>query len=673
MKIEPANRWRHLTLNLLLVLLAGWRSAAAQTTTTLVPSSYTTTHGTDGGQPVSNIQVRDESGNTNEWSKYVEFQGQATHYAGYRTYSLPGSINPSCVRAMQVQVNYRGPAKTNQGWTWQIFDWAHNAWVKIGDNSQALDWGAWKVLAFNVGGVLTNYIRADGAISLSLFSSSAVDNVDIDYEALVVKSGEGPPPGASFYVATTGNDSNPGTQAQPWRTIQHAAATVGPGSTVYVRGGVYNEKVNVTVSGSASGGYITFQSYPGEQATLDGTGLTAQSPDGFPVGLFQVKDRSYVVVQNFELKSFIGSSSSTFPAGIYVGSTGDHIQIRNNKVHNIQGSTNGLFDAHGIAVYGTSAPASINDVTIDGNEVYSNRLGQSESVVLNGNVQFWSITNNAIHDNDNIGIDIIGFEGKSPDPAFDQARDGSIATNLIYNINDNNNPAYPPQDNSANGVYVDGGTRVVVERNIIHHCNIGLEVASERQGRTSSYVTARSNLIYLSTGPGVSIGGYSRSVGSTDHVSIVNNTLFENDSLQTRSGELQIQFFPSVGVSNNIFENNIVYANSQGRLVSDRFRNPVVALDYNLYFAPAGNPVWLWSRVIHTSLAEFENTTEEDEHSKYHDPEFVNTAKRDFHVLPTSPAVNAGNNLGPGVIGTLDLDGHPRVQGGNVDIGAYEQ
>jgi hypothetical protein len=29
---------------------------------------------------------------------------------------------------------------------------------------------------------------------------------------------------SSFYASTTGDDSNPGTQTAPWRTVQHAAA-----------------------------------------------------------------------------------------------------------------------------------------------------------------------------------------------------------------------------------------------------------------------------------------------------------------------------------------------------------------------------------------------------------------------------------------------------------------
>ena len=51
-------------------------------------------------------------------------------------------------------------------------------------------------------------------------------------------------PNSSFYVSTTGNDSNPGTQAAPWRTVQHAADTARAGSTVNVRGGVYEELVS---------------------------------------------------------------------------------------------------------------------------------------------------------------------------------------------------------------------------------------------------------------------------------------------------------------------------------------------------------------------------------------------------------------------------------------------
>ena len=62
------------------------------------------------------------------------------------------------------------------------------------------------------------------------------------------------------------------------------------------------------------------------------------------------------------------------------------------------------------------------------------KTGSSESLVVNGNVTNSRITNNIVHDNNNIGIDVIGFERTAPDPAVDQARDGVVSGNLVYNI-----------------------------------------------------------------------------------------------------------------------------------------------------------------------------------------------------------------------------------------------
>ena len=42
----------------------------------------------------------------------------------------------------------------------------------------------------------------------------------------------------TYYVALTGSDTNPGTQAAPWRTIQKAANTLVAGDTVVVQSGI---------------------------------------------------------------------------------------------------------------------------------------------------------------------------------------------------------------------------------------------------------------------------------------------------------------------------------------------------------------------------------------------------------------------------------------------------
>jgi len=74
---------------------------------------------------------------------------------------------------------------------------------------------------------------------------------------------------AIYYVATNGNDSNPGTLEQPWRTLDKAAATLEAGDTLYIRAGTYYEQLKPAHDGAA-GAWITFAAYPGETVTLDG-------------------------------------------------------------------------------------------------------------------------------------------------------------------------------------------------------------------------------------------------------------------------------------------------------------------------------------------------------------------------------------------------------------------
>jgi Right handed beta helix region/Protein of unknown function (DUF1565) len=80
----------------------------------------------------------------------------------------------------------------------------------------------------------------------------------------------------TLYVATTGNDSNPGTASQPLRTIQAAADKVQPGQVVLVRGGVYYERVINLRRGGTPTAPVTFQAAPGERVVID-HGLRVQS------------------------------------------------------------------------------------------------------------------------------------------------------------------------------------------------------------------------------------------------------------------------------------------------------------------------------------------------------------------------------------------------------------
>ncbi|MFX9181031.1 hypothetical protein ABTN76_19975, partial [Acinetobacter baumannii] len=88
------------------------------------------------------------------------------------------------------------------------------------------------------------------------------------------------------------------------------------------------------------------------------------------------------------------------------------------------------------------------------------------------------VSNNIIHDNNNIGLDAIGFEGTAPSASYDQARNGQIVGNVVYDITSYYNSAYGKQY-AADGIYVDGGTQIIIERNIVHHADLNMEFASE--------------------------------------------------------------------------------------------------------------------------------------------------------------------------------------------------
>lgn len=478
--------------------------------------------------------------------------------------------------------------------------------------------------------------------------------------------------GTEYFVATNGSDSNAGTSDAPWKTLQHAADAAPAGSTVYVRGGVYNQKLKITRSGSASKGPIVFTNYGTETAIIDGTGLSVSGTEG----MIELANVSYVTVQGFEIRNFTTASKNTVPVGIYVHGSGGFIKLSNNKIHDIKNTvtltSKDLLgrDAHGIAVYGTKAPASIHDLTISGNELYNLVLGSSESLVLNGNVDGFAVTGNLVHDNDNIGIDLIGFEGTAPNTAYDQARNGLVRGNRVYNNSVQNNPSYKSDGNSAGGIYVDGGKDSIIEQNYSYNNDIGIEIASEHAGKATSNITIHSNVIYNNRLTGIAMGGYDDERGSTVNCKIVNNTLYKNDILGGGSGQLFVQY----DTRNNVIKNNIFVASSTDVLIYNEYsKNAGNVLDYNLYFVPGGSDEanWTWKNKEYTGFSAYKKGTGNDAHSLSINPEFVNAAGGNFHLQSSSPAIDAGDT-DRAIIGTLDIDGNPRVKGAAVNIGAYE-
>ena len=151
--------------------------------------------------------------------------------------------------------------------------------------------------------------------------------------------------GRTYYVAPTGFDSGPGTQARPFLTLQQAANSVGPGDTVIVRNGLYTTKsmshlVAVTRSGKPNA-WITFKSENPLGAKLSGSNNLVQNGVEF-------RGSSYVKLLDFELYGF-GKAQSGGGA-IWVDATAHSIYIGGNYIHHIgelcTGTANEIGRAH---------------------------------------------------------------------------------------------------------------------------------------------------------------------------------------------------------------------------------------------------------------------------------------------------------------------------------------
>jgi chitodextrinase len=229
------------------------------------------------------------------------------------------------------------------------------------------------------------------------------------------------------FVATSGNDANAGTLAAPFRTIGKASSVSLPGDVVSVRGGVYNAAVSISAKGTASA-HITFRSYPGEQAIVDGTGLSSST---IVVNLsgteyvdftgFEVRNAPFIAVNARNSKSTRIANNTIHHAvrdAIYVGADvkGGSVDplVENNVAYNNVLENTAHAMSGGWA--GTIVVSKTNGGMVRGNRVYNND-GEAIIAVLSDNI---SIAGNETYDNFSQGV------------YLDNARYSTIEGNFVY-------------------------------------------------------------------------------------------------------------------------------------------------------------------------------------------------------------------------------------------------
>lgn len=182
---------------------------------------------------------------------------------------------------------------------------------------------------------------------------------------------------AIYFVANSGDDSNPGTASAPFRSIQRAVDTAQPGDTVIVRDGVYGASscsssssfaVNISKAGSESAN-ISIRAENPYGAILDAESLCHSyfnlargaayiSISGFVItrgfwaGIWSNNNAHHIRI-SFNRFEFIGNRTETSRygmAGVYTGPDSAFFQIEANVFHDI-GRNSGAFLWHDHALY----------------------------------------------------------------------------------------------------------------------------------------------------------------------------------------------------------------------------------------------------------------------------------------------------------------------------------
>jgi hypothetical protein len=178
---------------------------------------------------------------------------------------------------------------------------------------------------------------------------------------------------STYHVATTGSDTNAGSAAAPWKTIQRAADAVGAGDTVVIHAGTYTGFV-VDASGTAAAP-ITFSA--DGVVNIDGAATTDRDA-------VHIEAASYIIVEGLTVTGATRAGISALDC--------DHITVRKNKVD--QNGRWGVFSSF------------CDDFTVEDNEV--SRSGTEHGIYASNSADHPIIRRNKIWGNGMCGVHMNG-------------------------------------------------------------------------------------------------------------------------------------------------------------------------------------------------------------------------------------------------------------------------
>lgn len=218
---------------------------------------------------------------------------------------------------------------------------------------------------------------------------------------------------ATYYVATTGNNSNPGTSSQPWRTIAYAVDRMVAGDTSYVRSGVYKEGfIKFTKSGTQSAP-IRLLNAAGQFPTIDCIDKTA----GHRINIQSISGQKYpigwITIEGFEIRNC-------------------HNGIKFYNLHNSTIRRNWIHHSLASGIWGNGTK-----VTIDRNKINNNGTPSTGAHGVYTNGSYFTISNNLFYNNQKYGLQFNGSSSSFYDssrhagPEYANSYNWTIANNTF--------------------------------------------------------------------------------------------------------------------------------------------------------------------------------------------------------------------------------------------------
>jgi hypothetical protein len=231
----------------------------------------------------------------------------------------------------------------------------------------------------------------------------------------------------------------------------------------------------------------------------------------------------------------------------------------------------------------------------------------------------------------------------------------------------------------------------------VYDCNYGIELASEAEGGMTDAITVRNNIVHHNHQAGLILGGYDEYRGATKNCSILNNTLYLNDTLKSYSGQIQVQFY----VTNVTFKNNLIWARGDTKQIlvhapegdapttAQREFSATNTFAYNLYYCVGGSSTNVSFEVFNKGTqSNYTSTTawassgvsKSDVGSTFVNPKLavaspvVTSPISAFKPATGSPAINTAQPSPTFIAAATETDalGGLRTKGGRVDRGAAE-